>query len=139
MRNNLLTSVWTGPPIMIGGRELVMTPIRYEQFSAWKNPLLYKPDPNDPSDAANKISEIIAIGEILTLCHASSDEARKLRGMTENERAEAVAQFMWDHEDETDDAIKQMADRIKSMEAAGVEIDDMGKPKDAGEAQPRVG
>jgi len=132
MRNNLLEMAWTGPPLMIGGRELVLTWGRYELLGAWKNPLFHKPDPDDHDDKPNRISEPCAMGEILLTCSSTIEEIKQLRAMTAKERAGAVLNYMLEHEEEIGDAAIGIQQRIQSIEAAGVEIDDMGKPK-AGE------
>ena len=87
MRNNLLEMAWTGPPLMIGGRELVLTWGRFSLLGAWKNPLFHKQDPDDPNDKPNRISEPEAMGEVLLVCYATKDELKELRRMSDQQRA----------------------------------------------------
>ena len=119
-RGDLLSRAYVGEPLTLGGRELCLSIGRYSLLEYWRNPLFCKDRPRD-------ISQIAALGELVSVCHADKRELAELRGMNEARRDESTLAFMLDWEDDLQAVVDELTKRMNSIEAAGVVPAEPGK------------
>lgn len=118
-RDDLLSRTWTGPQLEIGGKPVIMSPVRYSILEYWKNSLF------DSSNTSQ--TSINAMGELLLICSSSRDEIKELQRMTPEKRAEKVVEFMLDNEKEFSAASEGIQERLESIRASMVESESPGK------------
>lgn len=108
---------------MLDGREMILSIGRYSLLEYWHNPLF---DRSNPAP----ITETQAMGELMLVMHATKDELQELQRMPPEKRRDSVLAFMLAHDDEIGELAEGIQERLKSTEAAAVEIDDLGKHQD---------
>ena len=124
-RHNILANAWTGAPLTLAGRELVLTAGRYELLKSWGNVLF--------SDTESQQSQTHAMHEVALLCYASSAMIVELRKMTADDRHKAVVDFMLDYEEELPSVIEGLVERITATKLSAAESEGGGKQE--GQAQ----
>jgi hypothetical protein len=118
-REDLLSRSWTGPQLEIGGKPVIMSPVRYSILEYWKNSLF------DSSNTSQ--TSINAMGELLLICSATREEIKELKRMTPEQRAERVVDFMLDNEKDFSEASNGIQERLESIRASMVESESPGK------------
>jgi hypothetical protein len=118
-RQNLLNQTWTGAPIMIAGREIILSPVRYALLEYWGNVLF-----NGDNTAQNPAE---GMGEMLLVCWMERAELKEMQRMTPAQRRDAVMSFMLENEDEVEAATLAMQERMQSVKASAVESVAPGK------------
>lgn len=112
-RKDLLTAAWAGDPLIINGRELVLSAGKNELLTHWGNILFNKSSGRDQTEAA-------AYGEMIYLCMLSgADEIRDFRALSESERHQKVMDFMLYNEDDFERA-KEWVDHSSQMVSAAL-------------------
>jgi len=118
-REDLLSKVWTGPQLEIGGKAVMLSPIRYSILESWRNSLF---------DSSNtEQSTVEAMGELLLIGSATPEEIQQLRKDTPEERKAKIVSFMLETEDEFSVASAGVQERLESIRAAMVESESPGK------------
>lgn len=118
-REDLLSRVWTGEQLEIGGRPVILSPVRYSILEYWQNSLFNSG--NEEQSAVN------AMGELLLLCSVPKEEIKALQKLTKEERALRVMDFMLENEEEFTLASNGIQERLQSIRAAMVESETPGK------------
>lgn len=118
-REDLLSRSWTGPQLEIGGKPVIMSPVRYSILEYWKNSLF------DSSNTSQ--TSINAMGELLLICSSTREEIKELKRMTPEKRAEKVVDFMLDNEKDFSEASNGIQERLESIRASMVESESPGK------------
>ena len=118
-RDDILSRAWTGEPLTLGGRQLTLSPVRYALLEYWRNSL-FQPQ----NTAQNAIS---AMGELVLVCYCDRSEIKELQKMGDEERADAVLNFMLAHEDEWSGVTEGIQKRLEAIQASMVESEASGK------------
>ena len=118
MRQNLLESAWTGPPLTLNGRELVLSPGRHSLLGYWKNAFFSENATQTP---------IAAMGELVMICYLTREELRGVQQMSDEMRSLAVIEFMLEHEDALTEVQEGIQARMEAVKAAVVESESPGK------------
>ena len=118
-REDLLSKAWTGPQLTIGGKPIMLSPVRYSILESWRNSLF---------DSSNtEQSAVEAMGELLLICSATAAEVQQLRNSTPEDRKSNIVCFMLETEDEFSLASAGVQERLESIRAAMVESESPGK------------
>jgi hypothetical protein len=118
-RDDILSRAWTGEPLMLGGREITLTPVRYALLEYWKNSL-FRPDESTQN-------AIAAMGELILVCYCEKSEIKELQRMSPEERHEKVMDFILLHEDEFTSVSSGIQKRLEALQASAVESEAKGK------------
>lgn len=118
-REDLLSRAWTGEQLTIGGKPVIMSPVRYSILEYWHNSLFDSTNTNQ--------SAVDAMGEMLLLCSATREELKDIQRLAADERKIRVMEFMIDTEDEFTLASSGIQERLDSIRAAMVESESPGK------------
>lgn len=120
-RKDLLTAAWVGEPLVINGRELILSAGKNELLTHWGNILFDKNSGRDQTEAA-------AYGEMIVLCMMSGpDEIKEFRSLSEAERHLKVLDFMLYNEDDFERAKEWVDHASRMVSAALVEAMTPGK------------
>jgi hypothetical protein len=103
---------------MLNGRELRLSHGRHDLLRSWGNPEFGGSREMTPSQTT---------GEIILCLYAESDELKALRAMTEEERADAVTDFLLANECDIERVREGIRERIESIRAAAIESESPGK------------
>ena len=122
-RHNILATAWTGEPLTLNNRELVLTAGRYELLKSWGNALF--------TDGVTDQSQAHAMHEVALLCYANSFAITELRKMTADDRHKAVLDFMLDYEEELPAVIQGLVERITATKLSTAESEGEGKQQDS--------
>lgn len=128
-RDNRLKAAWVGKPVMLAGRELKITVGRYALLEYFGNQLA-------TSRNLSELTYAQALGEFVMVAHADRDRLAEIRAMTFQERRDEITDFLIEHDGEIERVANELGETLNNVEAAAVEIDDMGKQ--AGEALHRA-
>jgi hypothetical protein len=118
-RECLLSKSWTGEPLTLGDRELVLSAGRFELLRYWKNAIM--------AESATDQTEIGALHEIAWVMWMTGPEVKAAKRMTLEKRREAVLDFALDNEDELTGIEDGIKDRLMAIKAATVEAESPGK------------
>lgn len=118
-RDNLLSQAWTGEPLELNGRELVLSYGRQELLRAWGNELF--------CDGGTDQTAVHAMGEIALVCYSTMPEIYELRKMSREDRHEKVIDFMLNAEADMGRITQGIQDRIDAVKASMVESELLGK------------
>jgi len=118
-RHNILANAWTGDPLILNGRELVLSAGRYELLKTWGNVLF--------SDIETDQSQAHAMHEVALVCYADQDLIGQLRKMNRADRHKSVMDFMLDWEEQLPAVIEGLVERITSVRLSGAESEETGK------------
>jgi len=122
-RHNILATAWTGEPLTLNDKELVLTAGRYELLKSWCNALF--------ADGIADQSQAHAMHEVALLCYADTAMIAELRKMTREGRHKAVLDFMMDWEEQLPAVIEGLVARITSVKLSSAESEGEGKQQDA--------
>jgi len=124
IRENLLKKAWTSAPMEIGGKPVVLSPVRYAILEQWGNELFVGGDnPKEP---------IVAMAEVLLVCTVDQTGFKDLMKLSDNDRKRKVIDFMVNNEDEISAAaMAGMKEHMEPIKAAMVESEAMGKEEQA--------
>lgn len=118
-RQDLLAKAWIGPQLEFRGEPLILSPVRYSILNYWRNYFF------DNSNTAQ--GEVDAVGEFILACVSSTDEMRELQRMPTEQRADKVREFMLEIEDQFDELMAGIRERLEAIRAAMVESELPGK------------
>ena len=121
-RHNILATAWTGEPLTLNGRELVLTAGRYELLKSWGNALF--------ADGVTDQSQAHAMHEVALLCYADTAMIVALRKMNREDRHKSVLDFMMDWEEQLPAVIEGLVARITSVKLSTAESEGGGKQQD---------
>lgn len=121
-RHNILATAWTGEPLTLNNRELVLTAGRYELLKSWGNTLFV--------DGITDQSQAHGMHEVALLCYADKEMIVELRKMTRQDRHKAVLDFMMDWEEQLPAIIEGLVARITSVKLSSAESEGQGKHQD---------
>ena len=119
-RECLLSAVWTGPPLMLAGKELRLPFGRFELLRRWQNIIFSTGSTRDQSETA-------AVHEFAWLMAMDKSQLAEAVSKTRDELESRFIEFCTTHEDELPEIISGVIERLEQLKAAMVESDAPGK------------
>lgn len=123
-RTCLLAKSYTGPPMMLAGREIIFSAIANEIIRERGNAFFAAPGPENQTEFSGMVEGIL----IMWLLAADDfEQIEKFRQHTPQERAAEVLTFAIRHEAWIEELKPQLIARIEAAMAAAVESEGRGK------------